>query len=154
VTSLGFIIGSIIAGLLIVIGIVGLFVGSALRRRGDRDYGEGAMVLGFSIALLVITCGATAFIDYPYDMQYHRYVHVEGTIDVIEARMLADGDGGTSQNYAVRFKESGDTYRCDDSRCTPLKSGDWLSLWCIREWQYASTPGWVCNFDRSKQATS
>lgn len=148
-TSLGFIIGSIVAAVLVLVGVVLIVLGSRMRRSGNFDMGEGGMVLGAGIAVLAVTAVATAWVDYPYDMQYHRYVKVQGSIAAIEARMLADGHG-TTQNFAVRFAETGDTYRCDDTRCSLLHTGDWLSLWCIRDWQYASQPGWDCNYDDSK----
>jgi hypothetical protein len=54
--------------------------------------------------------------------------------------------------YAVRMTGSDQIYRCDDSRCSLLKPGDELSLWCIREWQQASTPGYDCNFGDSRSS--
>lgn len=151
--SISFVVGCIVAGVFTLVGLGLMVAGRAIRKHDLTDDSDLFAPLNFVLGLVILlfTVGITAWGMYPYDMQYHRFTHVEGTVEAVEARMLADGNGGTSQNFAVRFKESGDTYRCDDSRCSLLKEGDWLSLWCIREWQYASTSGWGCRFDQSRK---
>jgi hypothetical protein len=149
VISNSFVIALIALGLLLSL-CVAAYIGGSRLSRNDEWGGEGVAVRVTAVVLAVIFLGSFGAGLYPYDMQYHRYKHVEGTVSSIEARMLADGDG-TTQNYAVRF-ETDDTYRCDDSRCSLVKPGDQLSLWCIREWQYASTSGWGCRFDKSRRA--
>lgn len=151
--SISFVVGLIVVGLFVLLSVVSILGGRAILRHDltfDSDF-LGPLWIWVGSAFLTLTLGISAWGFYPYDMQYHRYKHVEGTVDVAEARMLADGDGGTTQNFAVRFKETGETYRCDDTRCSLLKPGDYLSLWCIREWQYASTSGWNCRFDKTRQ---
>lgn len=112
---------------------------------------EFKLIAAFVLAV-VLGIGGLALWP-PFDMEYHRYKPVDGTIDQIQARMVGDGDGGTTQMFAVRFRGVGTMYRCDDSRCSLLKSGDRLWLRCIREWQYAAESGWKCNYVRSEQAS-
>lgn len=152
-TSLGFIVGLIVASVFVLAGLAGVVIGRVIIHRDEIYDAEfvGRMYFWPGVLVILLTAGISAAGFYPYDMQYHRYKHVEGTVDVAEARMLADGDG-TSQTFAVRFKESGETYRCDDTRCSLLKPGDHLSLWCIRQWEYASTSGWACRFDKTRPA--
>lgn len=142
--SLWFVVGCVVAVVLTLAGLTAAVFGWCIRHHDD-DWG---FIFWPSLIILVCTIAATAWGMYPYDMQYHRYRHVTGTVDKVEARMLADGDA-TTQQYAVRYRETSETYRCDDSRCSLLKPGDHLELWCIREWQYASTSGWGCRFDRT-----
>ncbi len=150
--SVAYVIGMIVAVLLLAACVLTVRYGLRMRRKdGDWEmawlpvYGAGFV----GVLILVATIGLTWP---PFDMEYHRYKPVSGTIDQIQPRMLADGSGGTSQMFAVRFAEDGTTYRCDDSRCSLLYTGDRLWLRCIREWQYAAEHGWKCNYVRSEQA--
>lgn len=143
--SIGFVVGCICAGIFLIAG--GAATGAGLYMRRHDDDWLIAFIPG--VLCVLVTAGLTAWGMFPYDMQYHRYKHVAGTVDNVQTRLLADGDSGTTQNFAVRLREAGDIYRCDDTRCSLLKPGDHLELWCIREWQYAATSGWVCKFDKT-----
>jgi heme/copper-type cytochrome/quinol oxidase subunit 2 len=149
--SLSFIVGLIVAGLITVAGIVVTVLGVRWwrRERADRSYSEtefAAVTTIAGIVAVVVTLGISAWVFFPYSMEYHQFRHVEGNVQDVQSRFLGDGKS-TSQNYAVRLTEDGQTYRCDDSRCSLLKPGDHISLWCIREWQYASTSGYRCRFE-------
>lgn len=148
--SLDFVVGCTVAAVFVLVGVGAIVLGRRHANRADAyDPFDGHMVFWGGVACLVLTVVITAVALFPYDMQYHSYRHVEGSVDAVQARMIGDGDGGTTQMFAVRFSGDGTAYRCDDSRCSLLKPGNHLSLWCIREWQYASTSGWVCRFHRS-----
>jgi hypothetical protein len=156
VISLDFVIGLTFAGVFTAASVAAIALGVRLRRATDDEYGDrrffGAVAIVAGSVVLAVTLSLSVAGFWPYDMEYHRYRHVAGVVDQTEARMLADGGGGTTQQYAVRLREDASIYRCDDSRCSLLKPGDRLSLWCIREWVYASTPGWGCQFDHSEAA--
>ncbi len=151
--SLGLVVGCSIAAVLFAACAALIVVGNRWRKReesglyDERPFAGRFVFWGGILAATVIVAISAASL-YPYDMEYHRYKHVTGTVDRVEARMLADGEA-TSQQYAVRYQGTGEVYRCDDSRCSLLRQGDQLELWCIREWQYASTSGWVCRFDKT-----
>jgi hypothetical protein len=153
VISIDFIVGVSIAAAILVASVICALVGLRWRRMPERDSYDDRPLLGLSMAIAgasvaVIAVGLLAWGLYPYQWEYHSYRHVEGTIAEVGVRMLG-GDGGTTQSYAVRLQGDGGEYRCDDTRCSLVKPGDTIALWCIREWHYASTPGWVCNFDRT-----
>lgn len=144
--SIGFVIAVCVLSVLLTLCAALYVLGHLLRRADDYPGESVAFRIAGGVLAVVLLCAFGAGL-YPYDMQYHRYKHVEGTVSSIEARMLADGKA-TTQQYAVRF-DGGSIYRCDDSRCALVRPGDTLSLWCIREWQYASTSGWRCRFDKT-----
>jgi hypothetical protein len=144
-TSLGFIVGIIVASVLWLAFVGALWLAVRWRRTADRyDRSMANVCVVASVVAIVATVGITAAALYPYDMQYHQWRSVSGTVAQVDVRMQSDGSA-TSQNYAVRLTD-GQTYRCDDTRCSLLKPGDTVSLKCIREWQYASTSGWGCRF--------
>lgn len=151
--SVSYVIGMSIAAVLLLVSALLIWLGVRMRRHnGDWEFawlpiGGGGVL---AVAVIALTLG---FAWPVFDMEYHRYKPVAGTVDVVQARMLADGNGGMSQMFAVRLREDGTTYRCDDSRCSLLKSGDRLWLRCIREWQYAAQHGWACNYVRSETAS-
>ncbi len=151
--SVAYVIGMTVAVLLLAGCALLVWFGKRVRR-SDGDWEMAWLPFGGGILLAVIVVAATIGLSWPtFDMEYHRYKPVGGTIDQIQPRMLADGDGGTSQMFAVRFRGVGTMFRCDDSRCSLLKPGDQLWLRCIREWQYAAEHGWKCNYIRSEQAS-
>jgi hypothetical protein len=143
--SVWYIVGWVVIAVCLLIG-----VGFTIFGLSDGD-GTVVWLLGVPTIVLTLAIGGWGMWP-PFDMEYHRYKHVAGTVDSIDPRMLSDGQGGTSQLYPIRLREDGQTYRCDDSRCALVKPGDRIELWCIRQWQYASTHGWVCNFDKTVPA--
>lgn len=92
------------------------------------------------VLVLLVTLGTALWGWHPYDMRYHRYVHVEGIVREVGVQML-DGD----QVHAIKIGDV--TYECDDARCSLVKSGQRLSLWCIREYRANATHGWRCNYE-------
>lgn len=166
--SIGYVIGMCVAVLLLAAGAVTFVIAcrkqAAARQRivADRQAGHRPdfedtdarfwlrVLAGVAVAAILATVGVTLGATWPtFDMQYHRYREVSGTILSVSSRLRDTGDG-TTQSYAVRFVEHPGTYRCDDTRCAALDSdrGNRLTLWCIREWQYAGTPGWACQYGK------
>lgn len=138
--SLGFVIGLIVFGIWSLFTLIATMYGFA---SGEVGIGWG----GLGLFLLGLVFGAIGF--WPYDMRYHRYEHVSGTIEAIEKRILPSGAGDSiEEKYAVKFKGQDTLYGCLDTRCSVKKVGDQLDLNCIRVWEWASNHGYDCKFLR------
>ncbi len=154
--SLAFVVAIIMTAVVMLAAAGMVAFGRRLRRTAHRSASEadrqfvGSWFIGFGIVIAVFTAGGAAWGFFPYDMQYHQFTRVEGRVESVQPRFLG-GNGTTTQQFAIRLAGGG-TYRCDDSRCALVKADDTIRLWCIREWQYAATPGWVCRFDDNEPA--
>ena len=96
-----------------------------------------------------VICGALLVANnFPFDMAYHSYRPVSGTVASVGSRLVDTGSNSTETKYVVTFKGSSQAYACLDTRCALVKPGDHLQLMCIRTWQYASVPGYDCNYDQ------
>lgn len=133
--SLAFVIAVIVALVVLALALVGMAIGLA---GGEPGIGFGCLAAGLVWVLV------TAGFCWPWDMQYHRWTETRGVVASSYSRVLSTADG-PSEMFVVKFSD-GRTRRCDDSRCAPLKPGDKLTLWCMRQWQWAGDPGWNCNF--------
>jgi hypothetical protein len=157
----------IVAGIVLLAGVAALVYGRYLTRRGNSrlgyvtvsgrarsisDVNDGRFFRRFGFWALVVLVVGGAWTFWPFSMEYHQYTHVQGTVAAdVDARLLGTGVGNTrnvSQVYAVPIEHAG-IFRCDDTRCGLLHKGDQIALWCMRQYQWASTPGWVCRYDRS-----
>lgn len=157
--SLAFVVGIVLTGLAVLLGAAIVAFGWRVRRMAHRSADgpnkKDRLFVGAALIVLgAITVGGTAGLAawgfFPYDMQYHQFTRVDGRVESVQMRFLG-ANGATTQNFAIRLAGGG-TYRCDDSRCALVKAGDTVQMWCIREWQYASTPGWACRFDGNEPA--
>jgi hypothetical protein len=93
----------------------------------------------FGIIMLVVA--------FPFSGVYHRYQPISGEITQnVSSRFLADGNGGTDQNYLVYIK--GNPYMCDDTRCSNLHKGEDVTLMCEKSFQFNAVSGWVCNWGK------
>lgn len=101
------------------------------------------------IAGTLVVCSAILVaINFPFDMAYHSYRPVSGTVSNVASRLVDTGNKSTETKYVVTFKGSSQAYGCLDTRCALVKPGDHLQLMCIRTWQYASVSGYDCNYDQ------
>lgn len=102
-------------------------------------------MLGFALGIpgLLITLIISAIVFWPYEAQYHQWRPITGQVQQISSRMIADGKA-MSQRFGVVI--DGQPYAVDDTRASLLKVGDRVSLMCIKEWQWASTPGDACRW--------
>lgn len=144
--SLGVLIGLPIYAVLLGVTIWFLLKGvRGVWRDGWKDrYGMtyGAlMTLAAGIALAVMA-PIIAALYWPYKAEYHQWKPVEGKVTQIGSRLI--GGGSTSQRYVLAI--DGQPYGVDDTRASLVKVGDAVKLSCIREWQYASNPGWACRW--------
>lgn len=80
----------------------------------------------------------------PLNSAYHTYVPTTIQVASTSSRLLGDGNS-TTQYFAIQDKE-GNTYRCDDTRCSVLKPGQFVTLMCVKEFETNGTPGESCNF--------
>lgn len=105
----------------------------------------GGVAGGFLWALIFGVI--TAIVAFPFSGVYHRYQPISGKVTQdVTSRFLGDGNGGTSQNYLVNI--NGNSYRCDDTRCSGLRKGDDVTLMCEKSYQFNATSGWVCNWGK------
>lgn len=138
--TLGIFIGPIIAAL-----VLAALVWTARRMRRWRDGMEPdaydfALSRGFEVTAYVamfITVVIALIAVFPFQMRYHAYREVSGQVQSVDERRL---DGV----YLVTI--DGRPYRVDDTRAAGLRPGNGVDLLCIDVWQYAGTPGTVCNW--------
>ena len=144
--SLGTLIG-LPVGIIVTVAFLaaGAYLIRTSRRNDAFDPGEmlvfggtstliGAVILGLLLSPLGM---------YPYDSEYHQWREVSGTVERIESRQIADGNG-MSERYV--FVIAGQPFGIDDSRAAVAEEGDTVTLRCKREWQYASESGWGCRW--------
>lgn len=134
--DIGFVVGLIFAGL----GALGALSATVLGFKDDDYIGRCIGIVGLFIVL-----GLTLALAFPFDMAYHSYRPVHGTVEAIGKRLLG-GKDNLSEKYAIRFKGSPQIYGCEDTRCSVAKPGDTLKLNCIRSWQWASVHGYDCRY--------
>lgn len=98
-----------------------------------------------SVSVLLVVVG-TAWGMWPYKAEYHQWRETSGVVAAIDSRLMSSGDnGGTTQRFVVTFEDKRER-SCDDTRCATVKVGDILVLECQRQWQYAGTDGYNCNY--------
>jgi hypothetical protein len=145
--DIGWVTGNII-GVLVILATVGYIVWASVTSELD---GERALWVWGGIIALVVQIGWNIFFNFPFNMSYHSYRPVYGTVADVNSRFLASGSGNnssTSQKYAIRLTGSKQIYGCEDTRCSLLKKGDTVMLNCERQWQYASVPGYDCRYNQ------
>lgn len=142
-TSTAYVYGTWAAAIVLLICIIWAVTAILI-----SDFPEIAIIPGL---IALITIAIYVFATWPpFDMRYHTYRYIGGTISAISPRLLSDGKS-TTESFAVQFG-SDQTYRCDDTRCSLLKPGDALHLWCIRQFQWNATEGYQCNFADSRHS--
>jgi hypothetical protein len=112
--------------------------------------GKIGAALGFISGAAVATIAVGIWVGVtwpPFASQYHTYVPTTITVASTSSRILNDGQGNVSQRIAV-LGTNGQTYGCDDTRCTVLAKGDVVTLMCEAEWETNGSPGEVCNWGK------
>lgn len=150
--STGFIVGTIVAVLLLLI-LVGLriFAGwyfsdewKKTAYKGDVKAARWLKILNNALVGVVIASSAAAY--FPWTAQYHVYKPVSGKIQAIGSRIISDGGKSVNQRFGVQIGNQ--LYGCDDTRCAELQAGEDVTLMCIRQWQWNANSGWVCNWGK------
>lgn len=143
--DLGWVIGNIFGALCLLVTFAYLIWASVT---SDLE-GERGLWLAGGIAALFIQIGINVWFNFPFSMEYHSYKPISGTVEDVNTRLLTEGSGDSrsvSQKYAIRLEGSDQIYGCQDTRCSLAKKGDKLKLYCERQWQYASVPGYDCRY--------
>jgi hypothetical protein len=145
--SLGVLVGVPLSAGALAITLAIAVVG-AIRWRRD---GDPAAFWG-GCAAVVLTAVVTGVLMWPWQLEYHRWQPVAGTVDEVNppAWIMTLG---SEQRFAVRLQGDRQEYSCVDVRCALLKRGDHVEMTCKRQWQYAGTPGFRCEFVSSEVAT-
>lgn len=145
--SLGTLLGlpafAIIIVLLLAGGVWTLLV--CVHRADSYDVGLFRMLGIGSLVAAVLVAVIAAWGFYPYHAEYHQWTVTSGTVTEVNSRLIGKDGGGSTQRFVVNIKGVGDR-GCDDTRCATVKVGDVLTLTCKREWQFAGTDGYGCNF--------
>jgi membrane protein implicated in regulation of membrane protease activity len=132
--TLGVLIGYPIAGLILLAAIIA----TVLMFRFDEE-----MMGWFGIVAIVIVSVAVAAASYPWKPEYHQFRTVQGPVQEVGKRLIAE-DKSMSERYVLKI--NGQAYGVDDTRASLVKVGDTVTISCRRDWQYASTSGYVCRW--------
>ena len=141
-------LGTLIAfplGIVVTLALAAITVSIFRALRRDGDTVEKWVISSFSGILTVVVAVMTFGGMYPYDAEYHQWHRVAGTVDRVESRQIATGDG-MSERFVVLI--GGQPFGVDDSRATLLEPGDEVALRCKREWEYLADSGWGCRWSR------
>lgn len=101
----------------------------------------GALVVALVVIWIPVGWGM-----WPWKAEYHQWRPTAGIVAASEARMIAGDHGGTTQMYSIQYTD-GRQRKCEDTRCAGVRVGDWLSLNCVKRWQWSGEHGFDCTFD-------
>lgn len=111
---------------------------------GERRAALGLWLLGV-VALAATTVG-TWWGMYPWKTEYHHWTPVAGVVDTVDSRLVSTGDKTMEDKFVVKFRGGDAQYGVLDTRAAGLKPGDKLTITCVRQYQWAGTHGYDCNF--------
>jgi len=140
--------GTIAAIILIPIGTAGIALSVVLLKKSfsqndPEDYwiGSGAVAL-FAIPMLILPLIGLSLVGFSGD--YMAYKPVSGQVEQIASRQIASGKAMETRYV---FQINGEPYGVDDTRAALVKSGDNVSLNCVKEFVWGSTNnGYACNW--------
>lgn len=96
--------------------------------------------------LIAVTVAGTWWGMYPWKSEYHHWVPKSGTVTRADSRLVSDGDKSMETKYVVMFAGDDQQYGVLDTRAAGVKTGDDLTITCVRTWQFSGTDGYDCNF--------
>lgn len=133
----------------VVIILMGLCIcGGILTTLICEYWASRIMSILAGIALAGIIFGIWAWATWPpFDMQYHTYQPTTITVANVGTRIIDDGNNSVSERFAI-LGANGQTYGCDDTRCSVLDKGETITLLCEEEWEANGVPGYVCNWGK------
>lgn len=158
--QIGYVVGLVIAGVLVGAGAIGIVLGMVAGIGKTRRRDNIIIAIGAAVAVVGALVG---FLDwFPGGSDYNGWNVEQGTVLSIHGRLLAgDTSGsGSTENFPVQMKHPDGTvgtYRCDDSRCANVEPGDVIALQCHKEYSFSiprSAQGWVCDFLASRGRTA
>lgn len=130
--------------LLAIVLVIGIGIGVMLLKSSySGDHGAGlGFLLGTPVAVLLC---AVIFL-WPFSKEYHYWTPVTGTVEQVDKRLVADGEG-MSEKIVVRFKDDPQQYGIEDTRAALLKPGDEATLLCKKAHQWGpSVDGYDCRW--------
>jgi hypothetical protein len=155
----GYMIGTAIAGVFVLLGLVAFVWGMAIKPRWRNrmdgsmwsfDFETGFWMKWAGAAVAVVSFGIWLGVAFPpFESKYHSYRPVSGTVTAIGTRLLGQ-DKSTTQE--IVFTVGGQDYRCDDTRCSLVKVGDVVSMQCIGVFELHGVSGYRCNFVSDRRA--
>lgn len=147
---IGLIIMAIVTGLFLAGGLIWWGwdgAGTMKHPRRGLSFLQGA---GFTLAGWIVCWGLFAWAAWPpLPGAYNSYQPVTGTVKQVSSRFIAGeaSGSGSTQKFAVQLT-SGQTYGCNDTRCSVLKPGQDVTLLCEKVFQFNAAEGWDCNFGK------
>ena len=140
--------GTIAAIILIPLGAAGIALAVTLLKKSSsqndpEDYwiGAGSVAL-FAIPMFILPIIGLSLVGFSGD--YMAYKPVSGQVEQIASRQIASGKAMETRYV---FQIDGEPYGVDDTRAALVKSGDNVSLNCVKEFVWGSTNnGYACNW--------
>jgi hypothetical protein len=140
--------GTIAALILIPLGAAGIALSAVLlkksfKRDNDEDYWiESGSIALFAIPMFILPLIGLSLVGFSGD--YMAYKPVSGQVEQIASRQIASGKAMETRYV---FQINGEPYGVDDTRAALVKSGDNVSLNCVKEFVWGSTNnGYACNW--------
>ena len=142
--SIGYLVGAILMGLLVLAGLVATVITFMIGRNEDEPMikwgGSGAWLAGTAVAF-----GFWAWAAHPsFDMDYHTYNNVTGIVEKVDGRMVTEGEGMSEK--IVVLLDDGQEYGCLDTRCTLIELGHVVEMSCIKGYSYYGADYFDCDF--------
>lgn len=112
-------------------------------RRSNDDI-DRPMFLGCWIACAVgavATVVCTWWGMFPWKYEYHHWVPISGVVETIDSRLVA-----MEGKFVVKFEGDDQQYGVLDTRAAGVRTGDQVTITCVRRWQWSGTHGYDCNF--------
>lgn len=150
--SIGYIVGTGVMLLLVAAAVVGAracyrYRAQEVKRGGS--FNEATEAGWFARGCLAAGCIPVLvwlFAAWPvWDMAYHRYDTVTGTVATVDKRLVSEGEG-MSEKYVVQLAGDSQQYGCLDTRCALIQPGEPVELSCIRVWAWYGSDGYDCEY--------
>lgn len=131
-------------GILVLIMIATLIGGIAYIHTDRYNRGWDALTM---LGALAVEFALLLVVWFPFQTDYLKHQVIGGRVAAVSSRFLASGTngGGSTQKFAVQLI-NGTVVGCNDTRCSLLKPGDEVELYCTKSWQWGGTAGWDCNW--------
>lgn len=148
----GLVISWWLFGIIGAICVIVMIGGAVAYRASGATSSSPAGAFTTGLIGVVICALAIAASWFPFGAQYNRYVPVAGTVQAISSRILGDGSNSVTQRFVITYTD-GRQRACDDTRCSLIRAGDFVTEICERDFQLNNpAEGWNCNFISDRRA--